>query len=35
VGRCAAELERLEGERAILRNTVRRFWTLIGKTDAQ
>ena len=35
VDRYAAELERLHGERAQLRETIAQFWTLIGKTDAQ
>ena len=35
VDRHAAELERLQGERAQLRDTIVRFWTVIGTTDAQ
>ena len=35
VDRYAAELERLQGERAQLRETIAKFWTLSGKTDAQ
>src|SRR5688572_16774784 len=35
IDRYAAELERLQGERAQLRETIAQFWTLIGRTDAQ
>ena len=34
VDRYAAELERLQSERPQLRETIAKFWALIGKTDA-
>jgi hypothetical protein len=35
IDRYAAELERLEGERAALRETIARFWAHIARMDPQ